>query len=644
MKLAPSRFLPPSRTLLTGAIALALFSTVFGAKLIYIGMGGSDLPNWDQWDAEALNLFQPWFEGRFHWIDIFRAHNEHRIALTKLLSLAQVTLNGHWDVFFQCACNAAMHAALVTAIWLWLRRLAAPEWARALFLIPLLALTATPMSWQNLLGGFHSQQVFLLGFSLAALLWLLDAPAWTARWWVGSTFAALALFSMGSGFLAAAIVFGAAAVDAVRHRLWRERLPTLGLSALIIAAGWMLRVEVPGHEPLKAHSLGEFFVSFWRACQWPTRSFVLFAVVAWTPWVWLVARIWRAGRGASERERVVAAAGAWVLLQYAAAAYARGAGGSADAGWPANRYMDTEALGLIINAVALIFFFTVTLSRARRWGGLAFAALWVALLSHGLSDHLPQSLRDLPTIAREMRRDELVTRAYLASNDPALLRREEILPYPGVDGFVFRIASPAIRALMPSSVRAPLPLEPATRVSNFFCKDIALRAQPPLDTPKPAGERDGLSPATPPLEYRTTWGSFGAKTASEWESEPLTVARGGWLKFELAGDTDAAGVSLQLLDARTRRPVADVRPSRPSHDTWRAAYVRAPARPFVVSARVTDPAQWLAFSQPVEMTNLSHATWVMIKNAGLILSIGATALLLLTAASCFWPRPGRGAR
>lgn len=638
MNFTPTRFLPPPGSLLAGAIALALFGTVFGAKLIYIGIGGSDLPNWDQWDAEALNLFQPWFEGRFHWMDIFRAHNEHRIALTKLLSLAQVTFNGQWDVLFQCSCNAAMHAGLVAGIWLWLRRLATPQWARALFLLPLLALTASPMSWQNLLGGFHSQQVFLLGLSLAALLWLLDAPAWTARWWVGSAFAGLAVFSMGSGFLAAAIVFGAAAVDAVRYRLWRDRLPTLVLTTLIIAAGWMLRVEVPGHEPLKAHSLGEFIVSFWRACQWPTRSFIMFAVVAWTPWAWLVTRIWRAGRAANQRERVVAAAGAWVLLQYAAAAYARGAGGTADSGWPANRYMDTEALGLIVNAVVLVLFFTTPLPRVARWAGLVFTALWVALLTHGLSDHLPKSFNDLPTLAREMRRDELVTRAYLASNDPALLKREEILPYPGADGFAFRIEAPVIRALMPPSVRTPLPLEAATRLSNFFCKDIALRRQPPLDTPKPPGERDGLSPATPPLEYRTTWGSFGATAASEWESEPLTAPRGGWLKFELAGDTDATGVSLQLLDARTRRPIADVRPTKPSHDTWRAAYVRAPERPFVVAAHVANPAYWLAFSQPVEMTSVSHATWVMIKNGGLILWVSATALLLLTGVALVWPK------
>ncbi len=288
------RFSPA--TVLAAALALALFGVVFGAKLFYISIGGSDLPNWDQWDAEALNLFQPWFEGRFHWIDIFQSHNEHRIALTKLLSLAQVGVNGQWDSRFQCVCNAAMHAGFVAITWLWMRRLATTEWASAAFFLGLVALTATPMSFQNLLGGFHSQQVFLLALSLAAFAFLLDAPAWTRRWWIGVTFAALALFSMGSGFFAAAVVLGAAAVDGLRFHAWRARAPTLVVTALLIVAGWFLHVNFTPHEPLKAHTLNDFVLTFWRACQWPTRDIAIFAIVSWVPWIWLVVRVWRAGR------------------------------------------------------------------------------------------------------------------------------------------------------------------------------------------------------------------------------------------------------------------------------------------------------------------------------------------------------------
>ncbi len=261
--------------------------------------------------------------------------------------------------------------------------------------------------------------------------------------------------------------------------------------------------------------------------------------------------------------------------------------------------------------------------------GLIAAALWLGLLAHGLREHLPHTFGDLSIIGTEMRRNEIVTRAYLASSDRAILQREPVLPYPSVDGFAVRIDPPVIRAIMPVSVRPPLPLAAATRGGEFFYNDFTLHPQPPLDTPKTPGVRDGLSPKTPRLEYGTTWGSFGAKTVADWESEPMTPAHGGWLKFEMAGDTDAADVSLQLVDARTRRPIADVRPTKPSHDSWRAAYVRVPDRPFAVVAHVTDPAHWLAFSQPAEMPVISHAAWTLVKNGELILwgSVGAAVFL-----------------
>jgi hypothetical protein len=620
------RSCPASSSLLVGAMALALFGTVFGAKLIYIGLGGSDLPNWDQWDAEAINLLQPWFEGRFHWIDLFKTHNEHRVALTKLLCLAEVTINGQWDARLQCVINAAMHSTLVVLTWLWLRRIVTTAWARTALFLVLVGLTATPMAWQNLLGGFHSQQIFLLGLSLIPLA-LMDVTAWSGKWWFAFVCAALALFSMASGFFAAAVIFGIVGLDALRFHIWRERAPTLSAALLIVIAGWLLKIDYPPHEPLKAHTLHDFFLSFWRALQWPVRDYVIFGMIAWIPWCWLVTRVWRAGAQAATHERVLVGVGGWVLLQYLAAAYARGAG----AEWPANRYMDTQALGLLTNAVAIVLFLTQS-TRVNFFSGLVFAAAWAGLLAQGLAVHFRVSFSDLGAVRAEMARNEMVTRAYLASNDRALLEREKILPYPSADGFAQRIDPPVIRAIMPVSVRAPLAIEAATHGGNFLSRDVSLHAQPPLDTPKDPSVRDGTSPATHALEYQTTWGTFGAKTPSEWESEPLTL-HGGWLKFDMAGDTDASGVSLQLLDARTRRMIAEIRPNKPSHDSWRAAYVPIPSRAFVIVAKVGDPAHWLAFSQPTEMAPLSHVALILVKNGAWILWISAGMLVAITGVS-----------
>src|SRR5690242_7592258 len=70
----PGRF---SR-LLPFALALSLFCVVLGAKFNLLQRDGSDLPFWDQWDAEGDFLFRPHLERGLHAADLFRPHNEHR--------------------------------------------------------------------------------------------------------------------------------------------------------------------------------------------------------------------------------------------------------------------------------------------------------------------------------------------------------------------------------------------------------------------------------------------------------------------------------------------------------------------------------------------------------------------------------------
>ncbi|MSU22411.1 MAG: hypothetical protein EXS32_01155 [Opitutus sp.] len=612
-----------ARRLLTPAFALSLFLLVVGAKWAVVDRYGSDLANWDQWDAEGFYVLQPFGEHRLHVRDLFIPHNEHRIFPTKLLGLVEAQLNGQWDARLQCAVNALLHASLVAFAWVWLGRIATLPLARAALFVIIAALTALPVSWQNIISGFHSQQFFLLWFSLPAIVLLLGAKPWSPRWWIGLACAILALISMGSGFFAAAVVFGVAGVEALRDRNWRDRLPVLTATALVIAVGVALRVEVSYHTALKAHSVHDLFLSFWRSLQWPVIKFAPFAVLAWTPWVWLVPRVWRAGPAGDPRERALVAIGGWVLLQFAAAAYARGAG----AEWPANRYMDTCVVGLVINATALARW----VSAASAWPGRlvsgGLAAGWLGLLAWGLHDHIVQAFDDLGPIAAELRIDEKVTQRYLATGDMERLRREPALPYPGVDGFAARIAPSAIRALMPASVRVPLSLAPASPLGGGFLDNYSVQSE------LPTAPHRGLSPTTPPLVARTTWGSFNATTAAEWTSAPIMAPLRSWLKFETAGHLGEATVALELRDARTRALLADVRPTKVPGDAWRAAYVRAPRAPFVVVARADVPACWFAFSAPVEMGPLSHLAWQAVKNGPLLTALAGGAIFVLALAA-----------
>src|SRR5690554_2887113 len=65
-----------SRTLIA-----ALFLMVFASKLALLNAFASPLPFWDQWDAEAANLYKPYLDGSLSWQALFASHNEHRIII-----------------------------------------------------------------------------------------------------------------------------------------------------------------------------------------------------------------------------------------------------------------------------------------------------------------------------------------------------------------------------------------------------------------------------------------------------------------------------------------------------------------------------------------------------------------------------------
>jgi len=52
-------------------LTLSLFGIIVGAKLVVIDRFGSDLPTWDQWDAEADKVYLPFFQHRLDFFDLF---------------------------------------------------------------------------------------------------------------------------------------------------------------------------------------------------------------------------------------------------------------------------------------------------------------------------------------------------------------------------------------------------------------------------------------------------------------------------------------------------------------------------------------------------------------------------------------------
>lgn len=598
----------------------SLVAVVLGCRWAVIQRYGSDLPNWDQWDAEGLLMLHPWYSHSFTLATPFIPQNEHRIVLTKLLNLGLTLANGQWDQRLEAVVNAIL-PALVAVGWLVLAA-GLFGWRRILPFWLLLAFACgAPLSWNNVVAGFHSQQFFLVGLSFGAIACLATAEFRSFSWWAGVIAATLALGSMATGFFAAAVVLGVAVLRLFRREVTVPGLkPTAAVCLLLVALGWFSRVPAMGDDVFYAKSLADFGLSVLRSLQWPVVNRVppyhvafWFALPLWLPWLWLGVLV-VGGAPSPGRRRLgwtLLALGGWVLLQAGATAYARGAGGDP----PASRYVDTLVFGAVTNAVALAWLIRENRGLGRALAG-ALACLWLGVFAFGSKGELEHNFaQDLPGIRSYYETCERSVRAYIATGDEDFLQAGSI-PYPSVDLLIQRLNLPELPALLPASVRQPLALEPSPAPTSFMAHD----SRPPQDRGTwSVGTATGYSPATPVLDNRRTWGSFGAKgpVLGAWSSAPL-VAHPGWLLFETAGQLGQPGATLELRDATGESILAEVRPSATPGDGWRTTYVRAPSEPFMVEARVTAPGRWLAFSEPVEMAPLSFAAHWLAKQGLLV--------------------------
>jgi hypothetical protein len=570
----------------------------------------------------------PWFGHGAFLSEILLPHNEHRVVLTKLLNLGLTVANGQWDQRLECAVNAVLPALVAGGLFLLgcrgLRRRREP-----ILMLVLMAAYGLPLSWRNVVTGFHSQQFFLIGLSLGAIVWLPFARTASARWWLGAACAALALGSMASGLLAAAVVIVLLALRIVRREAsWLAVAPSFALCAALLLAGLVSRTTIPQHEVLMPRSAPEFAMAVVRSLSWPWSGHPWLAAVLWLPWCLLVPRALAREPGApgdpsaGKFPLILSGLGGWTLLQVMATAYARGAG----APYPNSRYVDTIVLGQVVNALALLWLRESRSSgpgfrRVLTWTGVA----WFAVAGVGAARQAGRSIKvDLPDIHSYCAGCERNVRNYLATGDTDYLKHGEI-PYPSASALLERIRIPVLRDLLPVSVRQPLALA-ADRSGALTRWDSRVRPTGPT----------GLSVSTPQPENTVTWGSFDsaeAVNAAGWSSAPVNPEGTGYLRFEVAGHAGAPGVALELCDARSRAVLEEVLPGKVPGNAWRTVYVREPPAPFVIVARGAGPRDWLAFTEPVEMGRLSYWAWRTVRNGLWVAAIAAVAAGLILALS-----------
>jgi hypothetical protein len=589
-------------------LAMGLAAAIVGAKVHVAYQFGTDMPYMDQLAKEGEMILAPFYEGSLRIHDFFVPHSEHRIAPTLALNLFLAAVGGQWDARVQCVVNAFLHAGILLgiAVFAWHRFSVKSGLFMAWFLM---ILGDMPLAWQNILEGFQSQFYFLIGFSLIAIYGLLAARGVRqGRWWLGLGCAGLASVSMGSGFLCAFPVALVSVVRLLKHRKWRTAdVFTLVVVVLIAAAGWHFRANAPWHAGLHPRNVGEFARYLFRCLAWPRSEWSWFALWVWLPWLAFAARTAFRRRIETNRDEIVVCFGLWALLQIIAVTYSRGVGGNI----PASRYGDVFAIGVVANLLILFS----RRGAGRRWHVLT--AVWSSgVLVAGAISVLPVWRTDLPEIAGRYRECERNVAGYVRTGDARFLEKGEV-PLPYRDWLRRILDRPAIRKILPASVRAPLPLVPDPAFTHGFVLGNG-------------------SPAMTPLNAREYWGSYGQAHPAAWRSRPIAPTSFHFWKFELAGSITTPNVGLWL-DGPSGAPVSSkIRPPHGLGDSWRSAWVKIPdGVPTIgVHALTEDNADWLSFSAPVEVSTLSElvrrftqeGVWVWA--GGIVILIAITAVVL----------------
>lgn len=589
-------------------LAVLLGAIVLGARWEVVHRYGSDIPMWDQWDAEARQMLEPLSDGRWHWTDLFLPHNEHRVALTRALSLLEVQLNGQWDARLQCVVNAFLHAVFAAWLFLLARRALGAAWSPAIFVF-LAALTALPISWQNVVSGFHSQQFFLLLLSLGCFALLPFSRPGSTPWWMGAVCTFLVLFSMASGLLAPAVVGVLVLLRCIVEGLRpREFVATFAVCAIAIVAGVLLLVRFDPHANLKAQSLAEFLLYARRSLQWPIGHWSG-VLLAWSPFVLLFVVLLRRGgareNGSSTFPWLLLALGGWTIAQVLASAYARGAG----ANEPAARYLDTLLAGTIANGLALAWLARHHLGRARL-GVALLAVIWMGSVGYGVYRVARASFeQDLPALRVYLARCESSVRTYLRTKDASMLHDDDV-PYPSADALHYHLDRKDIQEWLPASVRLPIAFETMRGDAVAFKR---------LDSA--AAEAGGAT---------SIWTSR-ERPPGQWQSVALNFGSATTLRMRLTGHSAGGDTPLiAWIEPQWGRTLVDLTPRLDNSGRWREIEFSLPAGPAYLLVRTTSRETWVSFAEPIAVARLS--TWAAAACAAgrpLWLAAGPLAMLVL---------------
>ncbi|HBK09533.1 MAG TPA: hypothetical protein DDZ81_27345 [Acetobacteraceae bacterium] len=432
--------------------AFGAFLIIFATGLWLVGRYGSPVPFWDEWDGEYAHVFRPFLDGTLTLNDLLATQNEHRILLTKLIALAILKIGGRWDVIAQMELNAAIHAATLVMIGLWLAKTASKRYGHeaSLLLMMFIAVAgAIPFGWDNTLMGFNTHFYLYIALSIGCINLLVGATAFSPQWWAGVLVGVISLFTLAGGALSLCPPLCVMALQMLRGQR-RGTKEIVGICALAALTALLVTTvpAVASSAPYRARSVGQFLDCLKAVSAWPLPP-QRFFITQGVPFLAFVTIVGTAPCRSDRRWRLVGGL-AWLGMQMALVAYSRAAAPLE------SRYTDFWIAGQVVgSAAAMSLLYEKRFGWFGRWPlFLAVGGWFLILLKNFVSTARHQLPEAIHTRWFKSLLQESYLRDYLATGNPEALSDHQWmhLPYPDPVQLRHYLDEPHVRAILPRAV------------------------------------------------------------------------------------------------------------------------------------------------------------------------------------------------
>ncbi|MBE9462221.1 hypothetical protein ACFP1I_13360 [Dyadobacter subterraneus] len=424
------------------------------ARWYYVEKFAVALPFLDQWDAEWIGLLKPWTEGKLVFSDLWNSHNEHRIFLTRLMTLLGFELTGAWSNLTETRLNIIL-GALTPILLLWLlyklKALHGPRWLIAAVIV---AGATFPFSWENMLIGFQNQFYFLNLLSLSALALSVHRPQSIRAMIIVAMFCGLSVLTMASGLITPIVVAIVYSVDGYIKKSWSVKsLVIIFILIMIPATGYLTMPYVAGHHFLHAQNITEMVKTTIRIMGWPLTDHKLYIGLLWLP-VLIIIPVLLMSRRFTRCDLLMFGCFIWTGAQVLALAYGRGH----ELFEVSSRYTDLLQLGLAGNAWFVIR--AAEIFGQNRKSLMAFRILAIIFFGALFFSHAQRLPRDIETMKNDRAIRLIQTKniqLYLKTRDEKILKKPRMqISYPNPEKFKTILDDPGLLKVLPESLTAEI--------------------------------------------------------------------------------------------------------------------------------------------------------------------------------------------